>query len=168
MKVLFLDIDGPMIPLRAVITPGRAGPERQRFDPFAVGMVLRLLNLAPARLVISSTWQEVGRSGMEGLLLWNGIDPAFLHEEWCTQIHGALESRTEEIQAWLARHPECTAYASLDDDPLDLPGAVTVTFENGMLIEHLKATGALLGIEPARLLHARIKAPMQEVADAAT
>ncbi|WP_431861310.1 HAD domain-containing protein [Azospirillum sp.] len=159
MKVVFLDIDGPMIPQRAYYLPENHGKLVTRFDPVAVWMVLRLLHLAPAKLVISSTWRKHGRERMAADLTVNGICPSHLHDDWSTGEHRDEPlGRAKEIMGWMDRHPEVTHYAAIDDERLELPGEVRTTFHDGMQMGHFKLAGDLLDIDWMRLSGERLAA----------
>jgi hypothetical protein len=166
MKVVFLDIDGPMIPGRAYCLPENHGKLVTRFDPVAVAMVLRLLHLAPAKLVISSTWRKHGRERMAADLVRNGICPSLLHEDWTTGDHrDGPFGRTLEILSWLDRHQEVTHYVAVDDEEVKL-NSVKCSMEDGLLKSHFKTAGQLLGIDGMRLMCERLS-PVEVCADVA-
>ena len=146
MKILFMDIDGPMIPHRAYLMPGNYGRLVTHFDHCATAMVNRLLRLAPAKLVISSAWQINGRVKMEELLTMNGIDSGHLHEDWATSPPGPMKRRAE-IKLWLRRHPEVTHWVAFDDEPVPAPGCIQCSFADGLLMKHFEMSFQLLGIE---------------------
>lgn len=120
-KVIFLDVDGPMIPVRAYHLPNQTKPASV-FDPIAAAMLDKLIKMSGAKLVISSTWQINGLDGVKELLSKNGIDPAHLHEDWATKSAGRSKfssMRCNEIKWWLDDHPEVEAWVALDDEELD-------------------------------------------------
>jgi len=128
-KVIFVDIDGPMIPVRAYRLKKQTKPA-EVFDPCAVAMLLSLLEESDAKMVVSSTWGGHGKVVCNRLFRKNGIDPKkYFHSDWVTPRLYTFSggSRTSEIANWLKSHPEVTAYAALDDETLDynvLPGHV--------------------------------------------
>jgi hypothetical protein len=116
-KVIFLDFDGPMIPMWAYCLPNQTNPFTV-FDPVAVGMINRLINFSSAKIVISSTWGLQGIVTICEVLSKNGIDPKHLHKDWITP-RKMSSSRTEEICMWLDRHPDVVDYVAIDDEQLD-------------------------------------------------
>ena len=136
-KVLFLDIDGPMIPGRSwVIQPQTLWT---KFDPIAVATVVALLDKVGAKLVISSTWRVKGYERMVEALEDNGIDGSYLHEDWQTirwTETAFLDHRADEIREWLSRHPEITKFAVIDDGDLPIENLIRVTFPDGLLMSH--------------------------------
>lgn len=148
IPVIFLDIDGPMIPGRAYAlrTQTRRPPP---FDPIAVGMVRQLCAEGAAQIVISSTWRKRRtRDGMMDILRQNGLGDVPLHDDWGTPV---LESqpRGQQIAAWLRNHPTVDHYVALDDDPSirTLPGAVLCSPDDGLLMEHYNRARELLGLK---------------------
>jgi len=116
-KIIFLDIDGPMIPVRAYYMLNQTKPLVTVFDPCAVSLLLRLLEDANAKLVISSTWGVKGRDAVVQVLAANGIDETFLHEDWITP-RKLSSYRCHEIRWWLDNHPEVSHYVAIEDEYL--------------------------------------------------
>ena len=139
-KIIFVDIDGPMIPAKAVLMPGNGGPDcwNWNFDIFAV----RALNFAyfcdpDVRLVLSShRWGEDGlfhtspypeyrdlrqKEFWVRLFEENGVAVPF-HDDWITPRHMVLgnryfkRSKYIEIMEWRQKHPEVKHFVSLEDD----------------------------------------------------
>jgi hypothetical protein len=114
-SIIFLDVDGPMIPVKAYYLPNQSKPARM-FDPCAVGMLNDLLKNTNSRIVMSSIHRLHGLQYIKDLLTKNGIDPKFLHTDWTTpQI---VTTRSGEIQLWLDDH-NVEHYIAIDDETLD-------------------------------------------------
>ncbi len=153
-KVIFIDVDGPLLPLRALLLPGQARglvpvpPAGHRpceqFDPVAVSMLDRLCRRGPAKLVISSSWQA---AAIPPLRLAGFDLVAHLHADPLTGDWDGVP-RGHCIAGWLSRHPEVTHYVAFDDDEsiAGLSGAVLCTYENGLLVQHYYKAAALLEI----------------------
>ena len=117
-KVIFLDIDGPMIPVRAQLIQQSAGAART-FDPVAVSLLLDIISKSGAKLVISSTIGVHGYEHCCDMLDRNGISPSNLHQDWITP-RKMSSYRIHEIVWWLDKHPEITHYVAIDDEQLDI------------------------------------------------
>lgn len=115
-KIIFLDIDGPMIPMRAFCLPDQTQPFSV-FDPCAVAMLNKLLAISDAKIVISSTWGVLGRDQCVEVLQKNGINPKKLHKSWITPRKFS-SSRCHEIKWWLDDHPNVVDYVAIDDEDL--------------------------------------------------
>lgn len=132
-KVLFLDIDGPMIPRRAYFLPGQTLVV-SIFDPVAVSLIKRVLDKTGAKLVISSTWGNHGKELVKETLEENGISWDYVHADWITP-RKLSSSRDNEIEWWIQKHREVTHWASIDDEKL-AKNNVRVSFDDGMQYRH--------------------------------
>lgn len=117
-KVIFLDIDGPMIPVKCYMLPQHTTSSARTFDPCATAMLQRILDLSGASIVISSTHGQRGIDHCVKLLGDNGIAPSYLHDDWITP-RKMSSYRIHEIRWWLDAHPETTHYVAIDDEQLD-------------------------------------------------
>lgn len=135
-RVVFLDIDGPLLPVRARALPEnlrRLGsivasvsmnlPRSERFpvefDAVAVALVNRLCELSDARIVIHSDWRRVSkRNWLHQHLIAQGILPGHLHEHWFARMDGLSSTKAHDIHSWISKHrPE--SFVIIDDHPLD-------------------------------------------------
>lgn len=146
-KVLFLDFDGPMIPFRNWVLTPLAYQKYEKFDPVAVATVLLALTNSGAKLVISSSWREIGYDEICKVLEDNGISRDCLHSDWAIPelVNHSMVDRPIEIRAWLSKHPEIQKYVVVDDAKMDIENLVHVTSENGILYEHQLEIFKLLG-----------------------
>jgi hypothetical protein len=141
-KVIFLDFDGPMIPVRAYWLPNQTKPIVSTFDPVAVSLVNKLIEDSGAKLVISSSWRMQGFEEVMATLEKNGIDPKHVHEDWDTPAKFSSQ-RIHEIKWWLGDHPEVTHYVAIDDENLHVefvPNAVLAdAYEGFSMRNYLEA-----------------------------
>jgi len=138
-RVLFLDFDGPMVPMNASWSSRDCiGEEYTPFDPAAVEAVLRVLTEAHTKLVISSSWRNIGYERMADLLEREGINKSHLHDDWSIDFSYdvGMGERARFIQAWLDRHPEIDHYGIVDDLPMDIPNLIKVSTFDGMSKEN--------------------------------
>lgn len=147
-RIIFLDIDGPLISVRAYFLPNQTKPASM-FDPCAAAMLLRLLDDSGAKIVISSIWGQHGRERCEELLSKNGINPSYLHDDWITP-RKMSSTRFHEIGWWIMNHPEVTHYVAIDDEdlPVDwIANAVLCDSAEGFSLRNFKECKLLLGVE---------------------
>jgi hypothetical protein len=114
-RIIFLDIDGPMIPLRCAYLP-----EQTRimtvFDPVAVSLLNQLCKEQGWKIVLHTSWVRIqgGKRTKEHCIL-QGILPEYFHEDsWCDED---VNWRYTRIAKWLEDHPNITEYVILDDEP---------------------------------------------------
>ncbi|MGV9714074.1 HAD domain-containing protein [Gordonia sp. NPDC003424] len=105
MKVLFLDIDGVVNSRRTSVRHGRI----VGIDPTLAKRVRRIIAETECEVVLSSTWR-----------LWEE-NVAEVRAEVTPDLYGMTPSiplapRGDEIEQWLADHPEVTRYAIVDDN----------------------------------------------------
>jgi hypothetical protein len=127
-RVIFLDIDGVLAPIRRWDRYGD-------LDPACIGALNEIVAAGDADVVVSSTWRH-GRTvaELQAMLDAEGFAGRVLGRT-PTDMDGA--SRGEEIAAWLAEHP-VGGYVIIDDHA-DL----------GELSTHLVLTHPARGLQPA-------------------
>ena len=169
--ILFMDIDGVLLPERARFLPGQRMdtpyltsirhaepdwpddqnggfkwcPVQRKLDPACVSLLRRLIELSGAYLVASTSWRShpgAGKECIEKALIEAEFDPRpHWHEDWMTPT-GFDGGRPREISVWLQDHPDVMRWVALDDEPdLPAPGGLTVSPANGL---DLVAYGAAL------------------------
>src|SRR6266566_7995933 len=112
MKALFLDVDGVLNSRAWMIRC--AGVNLLGVDPEAVARVQEIVDRTGAKVVLSSTWRLINT--LVSLLLHSKV-PVFDRTPNLVRQAGNPDfPRSDEIEAWLAAHPEVTAWAILDDD----------------------------------------------------
>lgn len=119
-KVLFLDIDGVVLPGRAYMLPNQTKPVVKTFDPCAVSMINEACRKQNRKIVIHSSWIRYFwgddlEGDVHGHCIAQGIDGSLFHEDlYCNRdIHW----RYDRVAEWLARHPEVTDFCIVDDEP---------------------------------------------------
>lgn len=119
------------------------------FDPVAAEVLNNLCLASGAKVVCTSirSWAGIHDNFYDNKYLFEkaGFDPRHLHPDWsCRTDHGRRE---DHIQNWLKRHPGVSRYAIIDDDLVDLPNFVRVSFEDGILMEQFNRVAQLLDVD---------------------
>lgn len=164
MKVLFLDIDGVLNSAEWFLS----GVPKNIWDldPKAVRRLKRILEATGAKVVLSSAWRKYPKevAHLRTLFDIHDMTPVMTTFLGCTHRrpdggpqHGADNCtdplthpvpRHEEISAWLAAHPEVTAFAIVDDDPdagrIHPDRYVRTYWRHGMYGKHERALTELL------------------------
>jgi len=138
-KVVFLDFDGVLIPMRGKLSA-------KDFHPDCVGGLNLILTVSGAGIVVCSSWRhDVGRD-MLGTLLDNGIsiDP--------TMYLGFTpddpeDRRGYEIARWIEQHQFSGEFVILDDDDQMEPvqeHLVPINADDGLTKENVVDALAIL------------------------
>lgn len=118
-RVLFLDIDGPMIPYRAAFLPDQTNV-MTKFDPIAVAMINKLCEKRPdLKIVLHTSWVHIN-GGEETLN--HCVDQGIKRENFYEPdpyVNETIMWRYNRIAEWLERHPEVTGYVIIDDTPYE-------------------------------------------------
>lgn len=135
MRILFLDVDGVMIPMRNYFTK----KYRYRFDPVAVEAVKAICERTGAEVVMSTAWNAKLLPLFHilhgtGIPLYGGNEPG--NWQWYTPYPEAGCSKIQGVERWIEAHPDVLDWCILDDDP-DLYSnvrVVPVTAEFGITV----------------------------------
>jgi len=160
MNVVFIDIDGPILPLRmwaAAENIRLLGEKvidrspRLRFDPGCVGLVVRLCDLSGARLVLASNWRRTWAHGLSELhakLIAEGLRADLWHENWMLPVFG---TKAAELVSWLAAN-RIEAGIFIDNEPISTPDPVrmiAVSEDDGFGLSAYRCALSIFGANDA-------------------
>jgi len=133
-KVIFLDIDGVLLPAGSVETifvDGVCLPIRERmtendFSAAALETLRHILVRTGATLVLSSEWRRTASMRDSIAVVLRGYECPQLRDwtpllkprpdlEKCDPAIVWCERRAREVTGWLKQHPEVTSWVALDD-----------------------------------------------------
>lgn len=147
-KIVFTDVDGVLLPGRAYALQSNAAGYSKvvepKFCPIAVELLNRLVRTASAYLVISSSWGTLPKKDCVNHFWRNGVTIDRLHEDW-TANSRSTRNRRDDIDKWLAKHPEVESYVIIDDGDIAPPNAVRTHFDEGLLLDHYRRAAELIG-----------------------
>jgi HAD domain in Swiss Army Knife RNA repair proteins len=157
MNIVFLDIDGPMIPDTMLVINRQASFERQ-MSPISVGLINKLCELANAAVVGSSShnnptplqleeYPELGAEHLSMALQRNGVQS--IHLDSVTK-YPLIPSKGEAVDEWLSRHPDIVQHGKwviLDDEKCDYRKTelVLVDSDYGLSLAHIRKALKKLG-----------------------
>ena len=151
MRVVFLDIDGVLVPgpfLRGVVAS--AGHRmRSADDPYKVSLLNELQDVPGVRIVFSSSWRS--HSDMPAAVMSQGIEIP-LHEDGRTTFETSprfgIGVHGWQIYEWVERHPEVEGYVIVDDDTDMLPHQAVhflqTSYEEGLMPRHIELMRSIL------------------------
>ena len=170
-NIIFLDIDGPVIPYSACIAKnmarsagaqfrGAAAQFLERYEnapqqanPLCVVFLGILATQTNSKFVISSTYRHGGfEKFSEHFAEW-GFDADLLHDDWRTkslQRAKGVNERSDEIREYISRHPEIEAFVTVDDEPLDFENHIQVCPQNGFSMDNYRQAFETLTGEQAK------------------
>lgn len=113
-RIVFLDIDGPMIPATMYLADNMCSPNRN-FPPTTIAVINYLCDKTDAQVVFNTThnidWD--GATPLQVAIVSAGLKPQHIHPDSKTLY--PTKERGEAIIEWLSRHPEVTDWIALDD-----------------------------------------------------
>lgn len=145
MNVIFVDFDGVLVnTIDSAVAYHALFPDlpdrSTMFDQVAVGLLKHVCDLAPAKMVISSTWR-IGRTVADFIAIFESCGWKDAPVIGLTGRGGAGTCRGDEIQQWLDANPVVTNYAIIDDDSDMLPSQqarfVHTPTVSGLRLKHL-------------------------------
>lgn len=161
MNIIFLDVDGPLIPGRMYYSP-HATFDKQRglflWDHVAVGMIIELCKKHHAKVVFNTAHNERDSNLMHRKANLNGLSSEFIHED-CRTLYMINDStKREAISAWMSDHThEYEYHVVIDDDILNIKNHVKVDFNIGMTIENFfEAEAYLQGLDPGQFTKSKL------------
>lgn len=148
-RIIFLDLDGPMIPGRSYKMANQTRPLVMTFDPVAVSIINDVCKEHGYRIVLHSSWVRIygGEKTYEHCIS-QGIEKGFFHS---TKWTGENENwRYNRVAQWLEEHPDVTEYVIIDDEPYEPDRSLEpahhpadmadhlmlVDFDDGLLMSH--------------------------------
>lgn len=152
-KVIFLDIDGPMIPATMFLIDRMCSFNRV-FPATTVAVVNELCKRTGAKIVFNTThnrpFTDVPPIGEA--LVNHGLDASHIHP---TDPHTRYPdiARDLAVKEWLARHDEVEDWCALDDVLCaDEDHMVLVDPDAGLHVGHLNDACRILGAAPVLIL----------------
>ena len=120
-RIIFLDIDGVVLPDRANFLPNQTKPILTQFDPCAVSLLNKVCAHRRYKIVIHSSWLRYWTDDKISVIdhcISQGLKKGHFHdtEPMCS---GEIHWRYDRVDDWLSRHKEVNRFWILDDTPPD-------------------------------------------------
>jgi hypothetical protein len=130
MKVIFLDVDGPMKPTRCSWQ-------------LSVAAINRIHEKTGAVVVFNSTWGARGLEYMTKVAGREGITAPI----YDVTDYPHLDDRLLAIKKWLRENPGVEAWCALDDVKINHPSAILVDYDIGISPDNYREATRILGNE---------------------
>lgn len=143
-KILFLDVDGPLIPERMHLrySNGLYGYDRQ--DGIFVwdrDFIRELNEHCPPqgiKIVFNTAHNSSGPEVMRFTSKFNGLDQSLLHNDYCTKFPDYIDFRIDGIHDWLNRNAtKPTKWLVVDDFDMKIPNQILVNLKEGVTSYHV-------------------------------
>lgn len=171
-KIVFLDIDGPVIPYGCYFVNRNASYERV-FSNTAIGYVKKLLELSDAKLVTNSMNNFYDRieeifherdsfsdytitHTLRDDLIAAGIPEDAFHNDWRTNLSGGSKPgpnpRLDAIYGWIKKNEfygEDKIWIDFDDEDFapELDCCINIDFHNGITFENFSKACKIFNVK---------------------
>jgi HAD domain in Swiss Army Knife RNA repair proteins len=159
-RIIFLDIDGPIINKPCYYIDPRCSLDRSVMNTQAIGYVNRLAEIVEAKIVTNSTHNSYliedlltgdKRDLRKDLIKW-GMKEDLFHTAWCTSFPDNATSnfdshtRLDAIEDWQEDNGECD-WICFDDDKFTFrKNLIVVDFEIGIDNSSYRKAGKFWGV----------------------
>jgi len=136
-RVLFLDIDGPIIPFGMFLVDRMASANRI-IPQIPVAVVREVCVRAKMKVVFNSTHNTpfVGVPNIDDAMVAAGLPRDAIHPDKMTRYPSL--SRADAVRDWLHRHPEVNEWVAFDDARFtDDDNLIWVDPDAGLHLAHL-------------------------------
>jgi hypothetical protein len=151
-NIVFLDIDGPIIPTPLYYLDSSCSLKRSRMDHSALGWIVFVLKAANAKLVTNSSHNyhivdELDHRDLRSDLIAHGIPKELFHENWRTRFGSwGSRSRMMTIVEWIEENA-CDNWVVFDDvEVTDNGKQVLIDFNKGICRDDAYKALEILGV----------------------
>ncbi len=114
-RIVFLDIDGPVIPFSSLLLDPYASVNRVIISPIPVAMLNKLCQRSGAKIVFNTTHNTTldDVPDIDKVLVSAGLRPEYLHAD--TKTKYPQIPRDVAVRVWLQQHSEVDDWIAFDD-----------------------------------------------------
>lgn len=143
MNIIFIDIDGPLLPGRAYIL--NYNHDERPLEEISCQFIKEIINRCDAKLVACTTHSR-NKDALFKLLSSGGITKEMFHDDWKVMYpNNENISRQDAVKIWLSNHPDVENYVIIDDAPHADNNWIEVDREIGITINNYRKATKLLG-----------------------
>lgn len=151
MRVLFVDVDGPLIPSGMYLVHPTPSYERV-FSPIAVAVLKKMIESSKAKIVMNTTHNLDGQK-LKDDLLKVGFKEEDFGLPWKTD-YPVSHGRTGSIEEWLKNQSEKNIeWVALDDEDFTSSDKlILIDFDEGLHLRHYNKLSKLWNFKPIRII----------------
>lgn len=150
-KIIFLDVDGPLIPGRMYydrITSTYDEVAGQfKYDPIAVGMIRKLCQESGAHVVFNTAHNEHSHDVMRSKARYNGFDDLLHPKVPRTCFRVVFDRRIDAVNDWIAKNGPVDEWVAIDDELFHDTNQVYIDFNLGITINNFFKALQILGCD---------------------
>lgn len=158
-SVIFLDIDGPMLPARSYLRPNTMEYERMPFDPIAVN-IIRLLceRFEPCKVILNTTWNTIVDELRKRLDECGLLPHTYFESDEAapTTQYPKIRDRLRAIESWLEEHETIVGkvpnWVAFDDEAMYHDKTIAIAASNGIMYHDYSKATKILGRPDTRII----------------
>jgi len=137
-RLIFLDIDGPMIPSGCYVAYGYEASYNRKYSPICVAIINRLCHETKAKIVFNSTHNMSGYDLIDDSVR-EGLKFGHMYKEGSFTSYPRVENRKDAINLWLKKHDyndsNCL-WCAFDDVDFQHSNLILIDFDVGITLKH--------------------------------
>ena len=151
MRVLFVDVDGPLIPSGMYLIHKNASYDRH-FSPISIAVLKHALKESGAKLVMNTTHNLDGHKLKEDMIK-AGFKEEDFAKPWCTN-YPSTRGRTNAITEWLNEQvdKDIEWIAVDDEDFTSEDRLILIDFDEGLHLRHFNRLAKLWNLKSMLIL----------------
>lgn len=152
-KIIFLDIDGPMIPATMLLVDPMSSAHRA-FPPTTIAVLNKLCERTGAKVVFNTahnvSWD--GAPNIESAIVAGGLEQQHIRAADFKTMYPDIP-RDVAVRSWLKNHADVSEWVAIDDTMfIDDERLVFVDSDAGLHVGHLNQAIEKLGGKPVVIL----------------
>lgn len=161
-RIIFLDIDGPIIPAPLYFIDSTIGFDRHIINTVGLGLLIDLCEQTGAKIVFNTSHNIITseRGGVERTIkedmIFHGLPEKHIHASWKTRFPNLFVQRFPAIKDWISHHEtkeNKIDWVCFDDENFtSLKNLILVDFETGITLKNIEDAFAFFGVERKKRL----------------
>lgn len=143
-RLIFLDIDGPMIPSGCFLLFGRGASFDRKYSPISVSCLNNLCHQSKAKIVFNTTHNNDDQLVEDSIR--EGIKKGHIYSGDCKTKYPQLENRLDAINLWLDDTGNTeNPWVAFDDCIFNSDRLIYVDYDDGLNVRHCNEAMNILG-----------------------
>lgn len=144
MNIIFIDVDGPLIPGRIYILDYMYDDGIRRMEEIGCKLLREIMNRCNAKLVACTTHSR-DENRFFKMFEHEGFSRDDFHQDWRTDYPLKNRDRKQAVYDWLDNHKNVEKYIIIDDHKFNDPNYIDINPEIGITLDNYRKATELLG-----------------------